>query len=96
MEASTLISISAVVVSFLTFVMTRLDKKEEKVKGNHQDLIEYQLSELKTDVKELLRKVDSNNEMIEKKIDEKIDLHIKLFHKGKNNVNKRRFRKNGR
>ena len=82
MEASTLIAISGAILSFITFILTRLDKKEEKTKNNHQDLIEYQLKELKDDVKEILRKVDDNTAMTEKKVQDAIDLHVKIYHKG--------------
>lgn len=82
MEASTLIAISGATLSFITFVLTRLDKKEEKTKGNHQDLIEYQLRELQDDVKEILRKMDDNNALMDKKIQDAIELHLKIYHKG--------------
>lgn len=84
MEASTLLSIGSIVLAFCTFVLTRLDKKEDSVKKNakenHQELIEYQIREIKDDIKQILKKMDDNDTKTDKKINDAIEMHIKLYH----------------
>lgn len=50
-------------------------------KENHQELIEYQLKELKDDVKAILTKLDKYDKEFDDRIDKAIDLHIQLYHK---------------
>ena len=46
------------IIGIATFVSTRKDKAVKDTKENHQELIEYQLKELKDDVKAILSKID--------------------------------------
>ena len=76
------LSILGSVISVSTFVLNRKDKAVQNTKENHQELIEYQLKELKDDVKQILTKLDKYDKDIDDKIDKAMDLHIQLYHKG--------------
>ena len=75
------ISIICCVLSIATFVLNRKDKAIKDSKENHQELIEYQLKELKDDVKSILAKLDKYEKDVDDKIDKAIDMHIKLYHR---------------
>lgn len=76
------ISILSAVMTVANFVVNRKDKAVKDTKENHQELIEYQLKELKEDVKAILSKLDKFDQDIDDRIDKAIDLHIKVYHKG--------------
>ena len=75
------ISIIGCVLSVSSFVLNRKDKAIKDSKENHQELIEYQLKELKDDVKSILAKLDKYEKDVDEKIDKAIDMHIKLYHR---------------
>lgn len=75
------LSILASVLSVSNFVLARKDKAVKDTKENHQELIEYQLKELKEDVKAILNKLDKYDKDMEDRISNAIDLHVKLYHK---------------
>lgn len=81
MEIALAISILSVVITVSNFVLNRKDKAIKDTKENNQELIKYQLTELKEDVKSIINKLDKYDKDIEDRIDNKIDLHIKLYHK---------------
>lgn len=81
MEISLVISVVSVVIAVSNFVLSRKDKAIKDVKENHQELIEYQLKELKEDVKSILAKLDKYETDVDEKIDKAIDMHIKLYHR---------------
>ena len=79
-----IISILGAVISVSTFVLNRKDKAVQSQKENHQELIEYQLKEIKEDNKEIkndlkeIRKTlsaykDTIRSMIKLEIEERID-----------------------
>jgi peptidoglycan hydrolase CwlO-like protein len=76
------ISILSAVLTVANFVLNRKDKAIKDVKENHQELIEYQLRELKEDVKAILTKLDKFDKDIDDRISNAIDMHVKLYHKG--------------
>ena len=76
------LSILGSVISVSTFVLNRKDKAIQNTKENHQELIEYQLKELKDDVKQILNKLDKYDKDIDDRIDKAMDLHIQMYHKG--------------
>jgi len=76
------ISILSAVLTVANFVLNRKDKAIKDVKENHQELIEYQLRELKEDVKAILTKLDKFDKDIDDRIKNAIDMHVKLYHKG--------------
>lgn len=80
MEIALAISIIGCILSVTNFVLARKDKAVKDTKENHQELIEYQLKELKEDVKAILNKLDSYDKDIDDRIDKAMDLHVKMFH----------------
>jgi peptidoglycan hydrolase CwlO-like protein len=82
LNLTTVLAILSSVFCIVTFVVNRIDKAKQNTKENHQELIEYQLKELKDDVKSILNKLDKYETDVDEKIDKAIELHIKLYHKG--------------
>lgn len=76
------LSILGSVLSVSNFALARKDKAIKDTKENHQELIEYQLKELKDDVKTILSKLDKYDKEVKDSITEAIELHIKLYHGG--------------
>ncbi len=76
------LSILGSVLSTATFVTNRKDKAVKDTKENHQELIEYQLKELKEDVKAILNKLDKYDRDIDDRINKALDLHLQLYHNG--------------
>lgn len=74
------LSILSGVISVSNFVLSRKDKAVKDTKESHQDLIEYQLKELKEDVKAILNKLDRYDKDIDDRVDKAIELHIKMYH----------------
>lgn len=74
------LSILGSVLSVSTFVLNRKDKAIQDTKENHQELIEYQLKELKEDVKTILNKLEKYERDIDDKVDKAIELHVQLYH----------------
>ena len=81
MEIALAISILSAVMTVVNFVVNRKDKAVKDTKENHQELIEYQLKELKEDVKKILDILDNYDKDIKERVDEAIALHEKLYHK---------------
>lgn len=75
------LSILSGVITVSNFVLNRKDKAIQTTKENHQELIEYQLRELKEDVKEILSKIDKYEKDTKEQINEAMNLHIKIYHK---------------
>lgn len=80
MEIALVISILSAVMTVVNFVVNRKDKAVKDTKENHQELIEYQLKELKEDVKKILDILDNYDKDIDERIDKAIKLHEKLYH----------------
>lgn len=76
------ISIISVVITVANFVLNRKDKAIKDTRENHQELIEYQLRELKEDVKAILNKIDKYESDMDDKVNKAIDIHVKLYHRG--------------
>jgi len=74
------LSILSGVMGVVNFVTNRKDKAVKETKESHQDLIEYQLKELKEDVKAILNKLDRYDKDIDDRVDKAIELHIKMYH----------------
>lgn len=77
------ITIINCVLGVVTFFLNRKKDAIQSAKENHQELIEYQLKELKSDVKEILNKLDRYDKDIDDKINKAIELHIKVYHSKK-------------
>lgn len=74
------LSILSGVMGVVNFVTNRKDKAIKDTKESHQDLIEYQLKELKEDVKAILNKLDRYDKDIDDRVDKAIELHVKMYH----------------
>ena len=89
MEIAIAISILSAVMTVTNFVVNRRDKAVKDTKENHQELIEYQLNELKenyksiaNDIKEIMKKLDTYKDTFKDIVREEMDEHIKLYHNG--------------
>ena len=83
------ISILSAVMTVANFVVNRKDKAVKDAKDNHQELIEYQLKELKEDykdiamdIKEIKKMLDTYKETFVTIVKNEIEDHIKIYHKG--------------
>jgi len=76
------LSIISTVITISNFVLSRKDKAIKDTKENHQELIEYQLNELKADVKSIIAKLDKYDKEFDDRIDKALELHLQLYHKG--------------
>lgn len=87
MEIALALSILAGVLGVLNFAIARKDKAVKDTKENHQELIEYQLKELKddykemaNDIKEIMKMLDTYKETFKSLIKEQMEEHIKIYH----------------
>ena len=87
MEIALALSILASVISVSNFVLSRKDKAVKDTKENHQELIEYQLKELKedykdiaSDIKDIKKMLDTYKETFTSMIKDQMEEHIKLYH----------------
>ena len=87
MELALALSILASVISVLNFVLARRDKAVKDTKDNHQELIEYQLKELKedykdiaSDIKDIKKMLDTYKETFMSIVKSEMEDHIKLYH----------------
>lgn len=80
MEIALAISILSAVMTVVNFVANRKDKAVKDTKENHQELIEYQLKELKEDVKKILDILDSYEKDIDDHVTKAIKLHEQIYH----------------
>lgn len=79
---ATVLSVISILIVGVNFILSILDRGKKDQKENHQELIEYQIKEIKTDIKEIkdLLRVYKND--VEEKINKAIELHETLYHKG--------------
>lgn len=84
MEITTLVSITAVIISILTFALNRKDKSNDEVKeeAGEQSLIKYRLDELDKKVDKILDKLELQENETKKIVQEEMDKHILKYHKG--------------
>lgn len=68
------------VISVTTFVLNRRDKAISDTKENNYELIKYQVSEIKEDVKAILNKLDRFDEDIDNRIEKAVQIHVELYH----------------
>lgn len=81
------LSILSGVLGVANFVVNRKDKAVKDTKENHQELIEYQLKELKddykdiaNDIKEIKKMLSNYKEIFRDMIRNEIEEHIKTYH----------------
>ena len=85
-EISLLIALAGVLLSAITVFVgvkrnTKTDTKAAAEKEATEKLIEYQLKELKEDVKKILDKLDFYDKDIDERISKAIDHHCEVYHK---------------
>jgi len=87
MEITLALVILSNIISVSSFVLSRKDKAVKDSKENHQELIEYQLKELKddyksiaNDIKEIKKMLDTYRETFRNIIKNEMEEHIKLYH----------------
>lgn len=87
MELSLFLSIVSILVVVTNFVLSILDRGKKDQKENHQELIEYQLKELKddyksiaSDIKEIKKMLDDYKETFRTMVKNEMEEHIKLYH----------------
>lgn len=87
MEIALAISILSAVMTVVNFVVNRKDKAVKDTKENHQELIEYQLKELKddykdiaNDIKEIKKMLSNYKEAFRDMIRNEMEEHIKTYH----------------
>lgn len=84
-------TIISVIFCVATFVTNRMDKAKNAVKENHQELIEYQLKELKddykniaSDIKDIKKMLDTYKETFRTMVRDEMTEHIKIYHSKEN------------
>lgn len=82
------LSIISTVIAVSNFVLSRKDKAIKDTKENHQELIEYQLKELKedyksiaNDIKDIKKMLDTYKETFRTMVKDEMEEHIKVYHK---------------
>ena len=87
MEVGIFVSVSAVVISLVTLILNRFDKAKQSTKENHQELIEYQLKELKedykdiaSDIKDIKKMLDNYKDTLTSIVKDEMEEHIKIYH----------------
>ena len=82
------ISILSVVITVVNFALSRKDKAIKDVKETNMDLVQYQLSELKedykniaSDIKEIKKMLDTYKESLTAIVKQQMEEHIKIYHK---------------
>lgn len=81
------LSILGSVISVSTFVLNRKDKAVQNTKENHQELIEYQLKEIKednkeikNDLKEIRKTLSTYKDTFRNMIKDEMEEHIRQYH----------------
>lgn len=89
MELSLVLSIISILVVVTNFILSILDRGKKNQKENHQELIEYQLKELKddyksiaSDIKEIKKMLDNYKETFRDMVKNEMEEHIKIYHRG--------------
>lgn len=82
MELSLVLSIISILVVITNFILSILDRGKKVEKENHQELIEYQIKEIKADIKDIKALLEKKESEVDQKVKESMDLHIKLYHGG--------------
>lgn len=77
-----IISIISILVVVTNFILSILDRGKRNQKENHQELIEYQLKELKEEIQKISAKLDKYDREFDDRIEKAIQLHIQIYHKG--------------
>ena len=84
---ATILSVISILIVGVNFTLSILDRGKKDQKENHQELIEYQVKELKddlkniaSDVKDVKKMLYSSKETTREMIKDSMEEHIKLYH----------------
>lgn len=85
------ITIINCVLGIITFATNKKKDAIQSTKENHQELIEYQLKELKedykniaSDIKDIKKMLDTYKETFRGLVKSEIDEHVRLYHSKEN------------
>lgn len=86
-EISLLIALGGFLISIITVYVgikknTKVDVQEQAEKTANEKIIQFQLNELKDDVKKILKKLDEFDKDVDERIDKALQHHIDVYHKG--------------
>ena len=86
-EINLLIALAGVLLSVITVYIaikknTKVDVEEQAKKVANEKIIQFQLDEIKEEVKKILTKLDRQELEIKRIIKEEMDHHIEVYHKG--------------
>lgn len=79
---ATILSVISILIVSVNFVLSILDRGKKAQKEDHQELIQYQIEQINKELKEIKDLLKGYDKEIEEKIDEKLEYHVKLYHKG--------------
>lgn len=87
MDLALILSIISILVVVTNFILSILDRGKKAGKENNNELLKFQVEELKTDLKEIASDVKdvkkmlySSKETTREMIKDAIDEHVKFFH----------------
>ena len=82
MDITTIASLTAVIISVLSFFFNRKDKSNNEVKeeAGDQSLIKYRLDKLDEKVDKILNKLDDQENDIRKVVQDEMDKHLLRYH----------------
>ena len=86
-EINLLIAFGGVLLSAITVYIaikknSKIDVEEQAKKVANEKIIQFQLDEIKEEVKKILAKLDKQELEIKRMIKEEMDHHIEVYHKG--------------
>lgn len=76
------ISIISIIVVVVNFVLSILDRGKKAQKENHQELIQYQIDEIKNDLKEIKDLLKKYDKEVDDRIEKRMQLHEQIYHNG--------------
>ncbi len=82
MDISLFLSIISILVVITNFVLSILDRGKRNQKENHQELIEYQIKEIKEEIQKISAKLDKYDREVEERIKNAISTHERIYHEG--------------
>jgi hypothetical protein len=87
MEIGSILGIISVIFCIATFVVNRRDKavkdtREQDNENSDQKLIGYRLDKVEEKLDKILDKLDGYDKEVKNIVDEALDQHIKIYHRG--------------
>lgn len=87
MEIGNILGIISAIFCIATFVVNRRDKavkdaKEQDNENSDQKLIGYRLDKVEEKLDKILDKLDDYDKEVRNIVDEALDQHVKMYHRG--------------